>query len=286
MKIQVFGLCRWSYLCPGGFQISHDDMDERRAYLYDPERLRRRWFWFRNVVLPGYLAQTDPDFTLLLMTGPDLPEPYMARLQNVARRVPQVRLELVEPMRRHRLACWTAAAPHIDRGADYVAHYRQDDDDAVAVDFVERVRADAPLLTPLLERYGRASLDYGRGLVVRAHERGIHSEERYIVNATAALLHVVRPTEEVTGVSFVHWKLAGEMPGLTIADRAMYLRLLHHDNDSGSVGAGFAIEGAGDAAETARDRFGVDLDRMRIGARRFGKPRGGARVGTDPPAAG
>ena len=69
MRGQILALCRFSYLGGRGFQVEHGSLAARRAFLYDPARLARRWFWFENVALPAFIAQTDPDFTLVVMTG-------------------------------------------------------------------------------------------------------------------------------------------------------------------------------------------------------------------------
>ena len=82
-----------------------------------------------------WLAQTDPDFTLVIMTGPDLPDPYLSQLRDLAAGHPQLRLELVPPMDRHLDACRAAIAAHIDPAADAIGHFRHDDDDAVALDY-------------------------------------------------------------------------------------------------------------------------------------------------------
>lgn len=87
MRVQMLGLCRFSYLGLRGYQVEHDSIAARRAYLYDPDRLARRWLWFQTVALPGWLAQTDPDFTLVIMTGPDLPEPWLGQLRDLCDRV-------------------------------------------------------------------------------------------------------------------------------------------------------------------------------------------------------
>ena len=108
MRVQMLGLCRFSYLGGRGFQVLHETIEERRAFLYDPERLARRWFWFEAVTLPALVKQTDPDFTLVLMTGPDLPEPYLSRLRELAELMPQFKLSLVPPIEYHLEACMAA----------------------------------------------------------------------------------------------------------------------------------------------------------------------------------
>ena len=118
MRAQLLGLCRFSYLGGRGFQVRHGSIDERKRFLYDPARLSRRWTWFERVTLPGLTGQTDPDHTLVVMTGPDLPQPWLGRLREIAAAHPQIRLELVPPLDHHRVACARAIQPHVDPSAD------------------------------------------------------------------------------------------------------------------------------------------------------------------------
>jgi len=273
MRVQMLGLCRFSYLGGRGFQVDHQSMEERRAFLYDPERLARRWFWFENVTLPGLMAQTDGDFTLVLMTGPDLPEPWMGKLQALCEAMPQARLSVVQPMRFHLPACWAAVRPHIDPQAEVIGHFRQDDDDAVAIDYIARARRDFMRLRPIYKMQQRVSLDYMRGLVLKATGNGVSVEPRMIHNAVAALTLFLPPDAEATGAHFPHWRLAHHMPGVTLGDRIMYCRFLNHDNDSGAVGAGYDYdESPGDLAVILRDRFRIDLAAIDRAARDFNLP--------------
>ena len=43
MRVQMLGLCRFSYVGLRGYQRDHTGIEERRAFLYDPARLARRW---------------------------------------------------------------------------------------------------------------------------------------------------------------------------------------------------------------------------------------------------
>lgn len=273
MRVQMLGLCRFSYLGGRGFQVAHETLEERRAFLYHPERLARRWFWFETVTLPGLLAQTDPDFTLVLMTGPDLPEPWLSRLRELTEIMPQARLALVPPMEKHLDACLAAIAPHIEPGADVVGHFRQDDDDAVAVDYIRDARRDFAALRPLWERRRRLSCDYSRGLVLKAMRDGISVEPRMIYNAGAALTVYLPPDAQRSVMHFPHWKIGLSMPGVTMPGKAMFVRFLNHDNDSGAIGAGYPWEGdpAGWAGLLA-ERFRIDLEALDRAARDFGLP--------------
>lgn len=277
MRIQMLGLCRFSYLGGRGFQVEHQTLEERRAFLYDPERLARRWFWFENVTLPGLVAQTDPDFTLVLMTGPDLPEPYLSRLRELTTAMPQFKLALVGPMDRHLDACMAAIRPHLDAGAEVVGHFRQDDDDAVAIDYVQHARRDFAMMRPLWKARRRLSCDYSRGLVLKATGQGISVEPRMIYNAVAGLTVYLPPDADRSIMHFPHWKIGLSMPGVTLPGRVMFVRFLNHDNDSGAIGAGYPWEG--DPAtwgQVLAERFRIDLPTLDRAARDFGLP-GAAR---------
>ena len=273
MRVQMIGLCRFSYLGGRGFQVEHQTLEERRAFLYDPDRLARRWFWFQNVTLPALMAQTDPDFTLVLMTGPDLPEPFMSQLRHLCRVMPQARLSVIAPSEYHLPACWQAVAPHIDPSADVIGHFRQDDDDAVAIDFIARARKDFQKIKPLWKIDRRASLDYMRGLVLKATANGISVEPRMIYNAVAGLTLFLPPDDHRTAAHVPHWRLAHHMPGAVIADRIMYCRFLNHDNDSGAVGAGYDYDSdPGPPGPLLKRRFRIDLDLIDRAARDFALP--------------
>ncbi|RJE80586.1 glycosyltransferase [Paracoccus sp. JM45] len=239
MKVQMLGLCRFSYVGLRGFQVIHDDLQTRRAYLYDQKRLERRWQWFIKVAIPGWLAQSDPDFTLVIMTGPDLPEPYLSRLQALCDRVPQLVLSLVPPMEKHRQACRIAVAPHIDPSADVIGHFRHDDDDAVALDYIERSRSDFAMAQDLWRVDHCLSLDYGRGLMVTAAQGRLSIQPWLCHNMGVALTIFLSPDADKTALSYNHASLGQWMPGVSINAPVMFIRSIHQDSDSGSKGQGY-----------------------------------------------
>lgn len=272
MRVQLLGLCRFSHLGTPAFQQEHASLAERRAFLYDPARLERRWFWFENVALPALVAQTDPDFTLVVMTGPDLPEPYLGNLRELAEIMPQMRLELMGPMETHLQACMAAIRPHVDPAADVVGHFRHDDDDAVSVNYIALARSDFAFAEPLFRRAGRVSIDYSRGLVLKADATGLRVRPRIIHNATAALTIYLKPDADRCAIHYPHWKLALSMPGLVLASQPQFVRVLHRDNDSGAVGAGYAWTMADDQLPgLLADRFRLHLPTLDEGARRYGQ---------------
>ena len=275
MRVQMLGLCRFSYVGLRGYQRDHGSYDERRAFLYDPARLARRWLWFATLALPGWLAQTDPDFTLVLMAGPDLPEPYLSRLHALTARHPQLRLELVPPMERHLEACRAAVAPHVDPGADAVGHFRHDDDDAVALDYIARARADFGRVKELWRAEGQLSLDHSRGLMMQLGAGGARFVPRIAHNMGVALTIFLRPGEPKTALHFNHTKLPLWMPGVAVTRPLMFIRSIHEDSDSGDMGPGLPWDIAPEALDRQLSRrFGLDraaLDDLALRLRETGE---------------
>ncbi|MCQ0972155.1 putative rhamnosyl transferase [Paracoccus sp. TK19116] len=271
MRIQMLGLCRFSYLGLRGFQKDHASFEERRAFLYDPDRLERRWFWFQHVMLPAWLAQTDPDFTLVVMTGPDLPQPWLDRLHELAAQVAQLRVSLVPPMERHLPACMAAVAPHIDASADVVGHFRHDDDDAVAVDFIARAKADFGDAHGVWKRHGILCLDHMRGVMAQVAKGDLRVQPRMCYNMGVAQTIFLPPNVQRTALHYEHWKIGLWMPGVSIGSPLMFLRLIHGDSDSGDTGPGFPWSmPQTEVSAILLDRFRIEITRLEEGAHRFG----------------
>lgn len=247
MRVQMLGLCRFSYVGLRGYQKEHDSFDVRRAFLYDPARLARRWLWFTRVALPAWRAQSDGDFTLVLMTGPDLPEPYLSRLHELVTAIPQFRLELIPPMERHLEACRAAIGPHLDPAADVIGHFRHDDDDAVAVDYVASARKDFGRIKALWKIDRKLALDYSRGLMIRPDAGGMEIIPRICHNMGVALTVFLGPEEQATALHYDHSRLPLWMPGVAVTRPLMFLRSIHSDSDSGAMGSGLPWQIANDA---------------------------------------
>ena len=272
-RAQLLGLCRFSYLGGRGFQVEHGSIADRRAFLYDPARLARRWFWFEQVALPSWQAQTIGDFTLVVMTGPDLPDPYLSRLRAIAQATPQIRLELVPPLDHHRAACARALQPHVDPDADAIGYFKHDDDDAVAVDFVASAHRDLRVLRPMFNRDGRVSCDYMKGLILKVTETGVEVLPRHVYSTGVALITWVRPDDPDSALDFEHWRMGHHMNGVALHDRPMFVRVVHHDNDSGALGPNYPwAEPPTDPATILRKRFRIDLPALQRAARAAALP--------------
>ncbi len=261
MRVQMLGLCRFSYLGLRGYQKDHASIAERRDYLYAPDRLARRWRWFTELALPGWRAQSDPDFTLVIMTGPDLPEPYLSNLRDLVAAIPQLRLALVPPMDRHLAACRAAISPHVDETADVVGHFRHDDDDAVALDYIDLTRKDFARVRGLWKAEKLLSLDYSRGVMLRPEGGRMAFTPRICQNMGVALTLFMAPDADATALHYDHSKLPRWMPGVAVTRPLMFLRSVHLDSDSGDIGPGLPWDLAEDAfARQLQRRFGLTRD--------------------------
>lgn len=263
--MQVIGLCRFSYPARGGFQVEHEDIAARRAYLYTPERMEERFRTFEAITLPGLLAQTDRDFTFVILIDEALPGPLADRLFSLAATLPQAVI-LARPPGPHRAVCREVInSTRLDPAAPCI-QFRLDDDDTVARDFVSRIRADAALLAPLGASNRLLTLDYRCGLLLRPAADGIHAAETQLAYAPMGLAMVVQGGVSQTVMNFAHSKVARFMPTVTFQDSLMFVRGHNRFNDSRQKAHVKPIDLPRADAETEaalRDRFGITADHIR-----------------------
>lgn len=228
--VQVLGLCRFSVPGLGAFQSAPSDLTARRAMLYAPARLAQRFLWFEHVLLPSIRHQTDPDFTLVVLLGEDFPEPWRARMAALVADVPQVVLDYAPPGD-HRQVCHAAIRRHIDPAASAVMQFRLDDDDAVAIDFVARLRAELPVVWPLFARAGYVGLDFCKGVVLSDDGQAPVVTLRRALYWTPAMAVLTKPDSAKHILDFPHHIVWRHMPTVTYPDEVMFLRGAHGGND-------------------------------------------------------
>jgi len=230
-KIQALGLLRFSYAARGGFQVEHTSIKERLAYLFAPERIEERFMLFEHVTLPAIKAQTDPDFTLVLVTSQDIPEIHLERLFNLVDGIPQIALSLKEPLN-HRKAMRQVVRPYKDEDVDVVAHFRLDDDDAIAVDFIERTKAAFEECRAPYDVHGRCALDFNQGYALNIGNGQCAVKKVELKTATAGLVAYLPPIETKAITSFPHHRIQDYMPVITDKTPDMFVRSFNTFNDS------------------------------------------------------
>lgn len=260
--LQVQGLCRFSYPCTGGFKKHLGSLAERRAALYDPVRLDQRMLWFERIGLPGVAAQTDPDFTVHLITGEDLPQPWRDRLEAAIAPVPQIAAQFLPPMD-HREACRTVLHDGRDLSRAQVAEFRLDDDDAIAVDYVASLRRHHRKMMRVAGPNARVALDQGRGIVIQAApDGGISLHPLLTFCWSAGLAIYMNAEDEGIVMDFPHHKVWQRMPFVNLTDQVMFVRGDHATNDARTpfAGAGRVAHDPASLPRVLRRRFGIDID--------------------------
>ncbi|MFX0544006.1 putative rhamnosyl transferase [Roseovarius sp. S1116L3] len=230
-SMQVIGLCRFSYPALGGFQIEHATLEERAAFLYDPVRMEERFATFQTLTLPALRAQTDPDFTLAIVVGDAMPEPLLVRLLDLVEDMPQAVIIPRAPARHRQVMCEVINSIRRE-GPLPSLQFRMDDDDAVAVTFVQRLREAAGDIAPMLARHRYVGIDFNEGHIARIGPRGIHAKETIETLWTPALGMAVAPGASRGIMNFSHAKLGRVMPVVTLPGAPMFLRGHNQFNDS------------------------------------------------------
>ncbi len=144
----IYGHIRFSFYGFTDTRLKPDEDDSALAELYDETRMARRFFLFENLTLPSLIAQTDRDFTTVLMSSDVMPDRFKDRLVAVAARLPGAIVEF-SASRRGDLAfrkfIVESLAPRMSGTA---VHFRLDDDDALAMSYIARLRQISQTLPP------------------------------------------------------------------------------------------------------------------------------------------
>ena len=263
--MQVIGLCRFSWPGEGGFQVEHGDLAARTTYLYSEARMEARLRQFEAIALPGLKSQTDADFTLLVVIGDTLPRTWRDRLQALLEGFPQARVVPTPPGPHRKVMQAVINRARRDPEAPCL-QFRHDDDDAVAVDFVERLRQAARDCAGLLAGNRLVGFDFNRGLVARAGAQGLAVAETVMPLYGVALGLAARGGARQTIMNFAHKKLNRFMPVVSFGDSPMFVRGLGRDNGSrqrpGIAEPALAPPDAA-TAQLLRDRFRIDEDHVR-----------------------
>ncbi len=260
--MQVIGLCRFSYPGEGGFQVEHATLDDRMAYLYAEDRMAARFAQFEAITLPGIRAQTDPDFTFVVVIGESLPQEWADRLFGLLDGVPQAQVQIFPPGPHRKIMQAAINAARIEPDACCL-QFRHDDDDAVAVDFVARLRAAAAEHADLIAENRLVAIDFDHGYAARPGPDGLAVAKQRLTLYGVALGMAVAGGVKQTIMNFAHKKLGQFMPVLTYSDAPMFVRGHNDHNDSRQKTdvkplALSPIDPV--TAKLFRERFAIDLD--------------------------
>ncbi len=239
--MQVIGLCRFSYPALGGFQVQHETIDDRKAFLYAPDRLEARFAMFEAFTLPSLIAQTDQDFVFIILTGDDLPDKFLQRLLDLVSVVPQIIVEQ-RPPGQHREVMRSVINAHKSASPAPSLQFRLDDDDAVAVSYVETLREKASKSVSLLDHGGAVAIDFNQGHIATPTAEGILASRVQAAYWSPALALMVPAETDKTVMNFSHHKVWKTVPTVTFTGMDMMVRGINMHNDSRQKRSAKAVE--------------------------------------------
>lgn len=263
--MRTVGICRFSYAGQGGFKVGHDDQASLETFLYGADRMEERFRLFEAITLPSVALQTDPDFTFLIVTGTGFPEAYLERLLTLTENIPQCVIRQYPPRPHRRIM---AKAVNDWRGApeETCLQFRLDDDDAMALSFVEKFKQTALDLSPICVRHTSVAVDFNQGYIYTADRDGLKLWPYHYPYSAIALGMIVGPGSTDTIMSHGHQNLWKTMPTMTFTGEDMMLRGHNDFNDSRLKGKKNVFDYqpmTGDQARHIRETFGIDDDRVR-----------------------
>lgn len=229
--MQVIGLCRFSYPALGGFQVDHETPQERMKFLYEPQRMEDRFRLFEAFTLPPLRAQTDENFTFLVVIGDQMPAVYRDRLYAVLDDIPQAIVQQHAPGP-HRQVISQAINSVRNQQTCPSLQFRMDDDDAVSVRYVASLREAAQDLRPLIRKNRHIGIDFNQGWIAAGTSDGIQAKPIVEHLWTAALAMAVQPDANITIMNFGHSKLPRFMPMTSFTGEDMFVRGHSVHNDS------------------------------------------------------
>lgn len=261
---QVIGLIRFSFATIGNFYPGFDSIEAMEAFLFDPDRLDRRFLYFENFCLPSLAGQTDQDFTCILLVGANMPRTYKDRLRDVTAGIPCIRIVEAEPQH-HYAGIKAAFLAEPAEGFTHRTTFRFDDDDAIDNGFVARLKDLAP----------RAAAVGGAGNPTAiAHNLGFYLErredktiiyptcERTPISVGAALIAPTSYRENVYSVD--HRQLPQFFNAYSDTQHYAYVRTIHQDNKANPHRTGQKLQLPNkEIDEILRERFGRKLGQFR-----------------------
>lgn len=135
----IFGYIRFSYLGRSDARLSHINLEERIQTLYADSRMEERFYLFEKICLPSLRWQTDQDFKVVILASPEMPDKFKERLEASVRDIPQA--EILYDIADH---VTYAINPWLEKQTvvqnHRTAHFRLDDDDALASHFIASLR--------------------------------------------------------------------------------------------------------------------------------------------------
>lgn len=226
--MKIFGYLRFSYLGRSDVRLAQLSGQSKTAYrdkLFDGARMATRFHYFENLCLPSLQAQSDPDFTLVILASHSMPPEYKTRLKAAVAAIPQIIVHYAD-------------APHVTDALTPIiqqlsgdlteksVHFRLDDDDALAAGFIANLRRIARHL------YAGTVISMPRGFHLFSHGGSAYltpKQENYIAIGWA---RIHKPGDFRNPFAFAHSQIAQRVPSYLNPRRVSYIHTLHPHSDT------------------------------------------------------
>lgn len=223
----IVGLCRFSYLGLSDWQVFRHDqsVDTERLEtiaetLYAPERMEARFRSFEAICLPSILAQNDPRFLFLVISSPRMPQIWRDRLHAICDPHDQIQIIWAEqPRLGDVLKAPLAEASELSPGGFW--QFRLDDDDAVDVNYIKRLRRHIARMKGFRE----AAISMGRGVNVTLYDGQPKHYVEYMVPNVSAGLAVRLATSGRSIFAFGHFAMRNRISHMVDMDAISALML-------------------------------------------------------------
>ncbi|WP_372614996.1 glycosyltransferase [Aquicoccus sp.] len=262
--IPVVGVVRFSVLAVDYYTERFGTVDNIAEHLFSPERLALRFELFEKLCLPSLAQQSDRDFRAVILTSTELPSDARARLDDLVAEHDHIEVFAAEPHQHYPISRMAFRSVPLG-GASHKLWFRLDDDDAVALDYVERLKHTARGLRAI---HGDQPfmIAFNRGFYVEVTGQGgnriVDFVERAPLSVGTALL--APAAYDRTPYRYNHRALGQHYNLYTDIAAPVFLRTIHSDNKSQPTKQGVGQELAeADVEHRIRERFGFDIDMLR-----------------------
>lgn len=235
--MRMVGICRFSFLSTRGWRkTSREDPDTTGSELYAPERLEERFRLFEAICLPSVIGQTDPDFIFLIVASFAMPEAWRTRLEALVEPHANIRIVYLKP--RPMTEAVTVALRRVlgRKNPDPVVQFCLDDDDAVSVNYVARLReqAEGILASPLAGRLPIA-INHPRGISLSKQDGAFAAHQIHAPFLALGLALITDGRIPTNVYVCPHLKTPTRLFSIADPKPITYLRGLHDHHDSRGI---------------------------------------------------
>ncbi len=228
----IYGHIRFSFYGLTDTRTQPDPDGVALARLYDETRMARRFFMFENLTLPSLINQTDHDFRTVIMSSTVMPDRYKDRLNAMAAKLPGTVVEYSHHERGDLAFHKYMVEASGYKGRANSVHFRLDDDDAVSVNFIARLREVTRILSP------STHVTFPTGIFVfpasATEAIGVSMVQQRFLTAIG-LATVNGPSFTKNPFQMMHGNVWTRWPVVSDPSFCANIRSQHFENDSGAL---------------------------------------------------